>query len=94
MFFLLRYIRPFLAKYLANWGELLALPSDKIRLHSFSSERNLIYISLFIMVLNIWVTSPDTHSERRIDPHITVEQLKVTPFLTLLPNQHPLILVT
>lgn len=29
------------------------------------------------MVLNIWVTSPDTHSERRIDPHITVEQLKI-----------------
>ncbi|KAH6915721.1 tubulin-folding cofactor B [Coprinopsis sp. MPI-PUGE-AT-0042] len=27
-------------------------------------------------VLNIWVKSPDTHSERRIDPHWTVEQLK------------------
>ncbi|KAJ2917083.1 hypothetical protein MD484_g3359, partial [Candolleomyces efflorescens] len=26
--------------------------------------------------LNIWVKSPDTHSERRIDPHLTVEQLK------------------
>lgn len=28
-------------------------------------------------VLKVWVVSPDTHSERRIDPHITVEQLKV-----------------
>ncbi|KAF5341125.1 hypothetical protein D9611_005858 [Ephemerocybe angulata] len=27
-------------------------------------------------VLNVWVKSPDTHSERRIDPHLTVEQLK------------------
>ncbi|TFK19940.1 tubulin-folding cofactor B [Coprinopsis marcescibilis] len=26
--------------------------------------------------LNVWVKSPDTHSERRIDPHLTVEQLK------------------
>ncbi|KAJ2932111.1 hypothetical protein H1R20_g4981, partial [Candolleomyces eurysporus] len=26
--------------------------------------------------LNLWVKSPDTHSERRIDPHLTVEQLK------------------
>ncbi|KAF8957114.1 CAP Gly-rich domain-containing protein [Flammula alnicola] len=27
-------------------------------------------------VVNVFVISPDTHSERRIDPHITVEQLK------------------
>ncbi|KJA19612.1 hypothetical protein HYPSUDRAFT_217558 [Hypholoma sublateritium FD-334 SS-4] len=27
-------------------------------------------------ILKVWVVSPDTHSERRIDPHITVEQLK------------------
>ncbi|RXW18004.1 hypothetical protein EST38_g7857 [Candolleomyces aberdarensis] len=27
-------------------------------------------------ILNLWVKSPDTHSERRIDPHLTVEQLK------------------
>ena len=45
----------------------------------FSSlEHNLVRIRLSTMVLNIWVTSPDTHSERRIDPLITVEQLKVT----------------
>ena len=28
-------------------------------------------------VVNVFVISPDTHSERRIDPHISVEQLKV-----------------
>ncbi|KDR80881.1 hypothetical protein GALMADRAFT_241369 [Galerina marginata CBS 339.88] len=28
------------------------------------------------MVVNVFVVSPDTHSERRFDPHITVEQLK------------------
>ncbi|PPQ73002.1 hypothetical protein CVT26_014678 [Gymnopilus dilepis] len=28
------------------------------------------------MVVNVFVVSPDTRSERRIDPHITVEQLK------------------
>jgi len=28
------------------------------------------------MVVNIFVISPDTHSERRIDPHFSVEQLK------------------
>jgi tubulin-folding cofactor B len=27
-------------------------------------------------VVNVFVSSPDTHSERRIDPHITVAQLK------------------
>jgi hypothetical protein len=27
--------------------------------------------------LNVYVVSLDTQSERRIDPHITVEQLKV-----------------
>ncbi|KIM44387.1 hypothetical protein M413DRAFT_67205 [Hebeloma cylindrosporum] len=27
-------------------------------------------------VVNVFVISPDTHSERRIDPHISVEQLK------------------
>jgi len=27
-------------------------------------------------VVNVYVVSPDTHSERRIDPHISVEQLK------------------
>ncbi|KAF9485580.1 tubulin-folding cofactor B [Pholiota conissans] len=27
-------------------------------------------------VVNVWVSSADTHSERRIDPHITVAQLK------------------
>ncbi|PPQ70843.1 hypothetical protein CVT24_001050 [Panaeolus cyanescens] len=26
--------------------------------------------------LNLWVISPDTHSERRIDPHWTIQQLK------------------
>ncbi len=28
-------------------------------------------------IVNVFVSSPDTHSERRIDPHITVAQLKV-----------------
>jgi hypothetical protein len=28
-------------------------------------------------MVNVWVKSPDTHSERRIEPHLTVEQLKV-----------------
>lgn len=28
--------------------------------------------------VNVFVVSPDTHSERRINPHITVEQLKVS----------------
>ena len=32
------------------------------------------------MVVNVFVVSPDTRSERRIDPHITVEQLKVGAF--------------
>ncbi|TEB21935.1 hypothetical protein FA13DRAFT_1524762 [Coprinellus micaceus] len=27
-------------------------------------------------MVNVWVKSPDTHSERRIEPHLTVEQLK------------------
>jgi len=27
-------------------------------------------------VVNVFVSSPDTHSERRIDPHITVAQFK------------------
>jgi tubulin-folding cofactor B len=27
-------------------------------------------------VVNVFVSSPDTHSERRIDPHITVARLK------------------
>jgi tubulin-folding cofactor B len=27
-------------------------------------------------VVNVFVSSPDTHSERRIDPHNTVAQLK------------------
>jgi len=29
-------------------------------------------------VVNLFVISPDTHSERRIDPHQTIEQLKVS----------------
>jgi tubulin-folding cofactor B len=28
-------------------------------------------------IVNVFVSSPDTHSERRIEPHITVESLKV-----------------
>ena len=26
----------------------------------------------------VWVSSPDTHSERKLDPDLTVDQLKVT----------------
>lgn len=35
-------------------------------------------------VVNVFVVSPDTHSERRVDPHITVEQFKVRPYETIL----------
>jgi tubulin-folding cofactor B len=28
-------------------------------------------------IVKLFVASPDTHSERRFDPHVTIEQLKV-----------------
>jgi tubulin-specific chaperone B len=46
-----------------------------------SSDR--LFLSFRIMTVNLWVVSPDTRSERRIDPHITVENLRVRlPFVT------------
>ncbi|CAA7265175.1 unnamed protein product [Cyclocybe aegerita] len=40
-------------------------------------------------VVNVFVVSPDTHSERRIDPHITVEQLKgKLELITGIPVSH------
>ena len=86
-FLLLRYTRPFPAKYLAirdywksysTYDKCYMFWYLKIRLYRRSFFIGGSYPSVSIMVLNIWVTSPDTHSERRIDPHITVEQLKVT----------------
>ncbi|KAJ3512957.1 hypothetical protein NLJ89_g3224 [Agrocybe chaxingu] len=39
--------------------------------------------------VNVFVVSPDTHSERRIDPHITVEQLKgKLELITGIPVSH------
>jgi hypothetical protein len=47
-----------------------------------SSDR--LFLSFRIMTVNLWVVSPDTRSERRIDPHITVENLRVRILLLLL----------
>jgi tubulin-folding cofactor B len=33
-------------------------------------------------VVNVFVVSPDTRSERRFDPHLTVEQLKVASIIS------------
>ncbi|KAG6334168.1 hypothetical protein ID866_4915 [Astraeus odoratus] len=52
--------------------------------------------------VNVFVVSPDTHSERRFDLHTTVEQLKVTctadlkrPVLTIvIASQNKLELIT
>ena len=44
--------------------------------------------SSIMAYLNLWISSPDTHSERRIGSDITISQLKVSLSLSLSPLSH------
>jgi hypothetical protein len=56
-----------------NFSALLPQPWLRKQHRAIVPTRTMVLVSLF-------VTSPDTHSERRLDTSLTVQALKVDPF--------------
>lgn len=50
---------------------------DHLRKKVINTLRRFEFLHKMSGVVNVFVSSPDTYSERRIEPHITVGQLKV-----------------